>query len=62
MLLRLSFFISVLLLNGFKLQAQNCPTEDVLFVSQSQVDSFKILYPDCTYLAVDLTIRTCLKI
>lgn len=47
-----SFFILFLFWSE-NIESQ-CPTEDIVFVNQDQVDSFAILYPECDSLNVQL--------
>ena len=42
----------ILLMSQF-IKAQ-CPTEDINFLNQSQVDQFLVNYPNCTQLNVDV--------
>lgn len=48
-LLIYTLFASILILSGYsRLDAQSCLPEGIVFKRQSQIDSFPILYPNCT--------------
>lgn len=50
------YIVIVLLAFQSGLKAQSCPPFDILFESQSQIDSFPILYPDCRVIEGNLAI------
>ncbi|WP_020536461.1 DUF7619 domain-containing protein [Lewinella cohaerens] len=43
--------------SGLQLQAQTCPTGDIVLSSQQEIDDFAATYPGCTILQHDLKIR-----
>jgi hypothetical protein len=55
-LLSTKLLIFFYVISGTNLIAQ-CPDEDLLITTQSQLDSFKIMYPDCDSLDAKLEIR-----
>jgi len=52
----LNFFFSLLFCVLIKGLSAQCPTTDITLSTQSQVDSFPILYPNCSILMEGLTI------